>query len=320
MNLGGTDLRPTVNAASAKDVKSYGEITLPNNLKLVSMGEAAEVLRKNSDGSKTWQTYSVDSIYAGDYVKEKIEGGGTPIYFYYSQKHQKQMGNLNINQMLGSTISYCTRHYGPIPYTEDKPLCDVQCSAYIQGGGAVDNISVMGESSFSKEGLVDPQKGSNGAEVMAHEIVHQWWGISRMCMDMNNQNWTAEGVTVYTTYRLMKELYGDDYAQKNYVDVWKAGFKNEKDNFYSRHPEYLDILPEKYVNRLQSQFASINTYSGMALKIYQAAQLIGEDKMDVVLTGLYQKGGTEHPPFITWHDFLNACGITEEELNIDEAI
>ncbi len=218
--------------------------------------------------------------------------------------------------MLENTIAYCTRHYGPLPYTEDKPLCIVQSSAYMQGGGASGNISVMGESSFSKEGLVDPQKGSNGAEVMAHEIVHQWWGISRMCMDMKNQNWTAEGVTVYTTYRLMKELYGDDYAQKNYVDVWKAALKNEKENFYSRHPEYLNILPKKYVNTLQSQFASTNTYSGMASKIYRAAKLVGgEEKMDAILAELYKNGGTEMPSMVTWHDFLKACGVTEGELN-----
>jgi hypothetical protein len=91
-------------------------------------------------------------------------------------------------------------------------------------------------------------------------------------------------------------------------------------NFYVRHPEYADILPEKYIADLQVEFSTIRTHAGMALKIYRAAQLIGGDKMDAVLTGLYQNGGTEHPPFITWHDFLNACGLTEEELNIDEAI
>lgn len=316
VNLAGTDLRPIINAESAKDAKSSGEITLPDNLQLVSMGETAKVLQENSNGTKTWQTHSISSIYAGDYVKVKIEGGGTPIYFYYSQKHQKQMEELKVRQMLENAIPYCTQHYGPLPYKEDKPLCIIQSSAYMQGGGAFGNISVIGESSLSNEGLVDPQKGSNGAEVMAHEIVHQWWGIRRMCMDMNNQSWTAEGVTVYTTYRLMKELYDDDYAQKNYLDVWNAELKNVKDNFYSHHPEYLNILPKKYVNRLQNQFAITNTYSGMASQIYKAAQLVGgEGKMDAILAELYKNGGTEMPPMVTWHDFLNACGLTEEDLN-----
>lgn len=316
VELGDTELRPVVNAEQAKNEKFSGEITLPDNLGMVSVGKTAEVLRENGDGTRTWRTDGISYIFAGDYVRVKIAGGGTPIYFYYSQKHQKQMAELNVSRMLENTVSYCTRHYGPLPYTEDKPLCIIQSSAYMQGGGAKDNISVMGEGSFSKEGLVDPQKGASGAEAMAHEIVHQWWGISRMCMDMKNQNWTAEGVTVYTTYRLMKELYGRDYAQKNYVDVWNAALKNEKDNFYSRHPEYLKILPEKYVNEMQSQFAGTNTYCGMASRIYKAAQLVGgEEKMDSILAGLYKNGGTEMPPIVTWHDFLNACKLTEEDLD-----
>lgn len=229
------------------------------------------------------------------------------------------MEDMNIKQVLENTISYCTLHYGSLPFTADEPLCILQGSAYMQGGGILGNISVMSESSFSKEGLADePQEGTNSEEIKAHEIVHQWWGGSACCMDKENLNWTNEGVTVYTTYRLMKELHGSDYAQKNYVDVWKADLMDEKNNFYNRHPEYLNILPEKYVSNLQSLFATTNTYSGMAFKIYKAAQLVGgEEKMDAILAKLYKNGGTEMPPYITWHDFLNACGLKEEDLNLE---
>ena len=36
--------------------------------------------------------------------------------------------------------------------------------------------------------------------------------------------WSAEGLTVYTTYRIVKELYGEEYAQTHYIDQWKQGW------------------------------------------------------------------------------------------------
>ena len=176
----------------------------------------------------------------------------------------------------------------------------------------------MGETYFSDANLSDKQKGASSAEVLAHEIVHQWWGLSAQCMDMENADWTDEGITVYTTYRMMKEKYGEEYAQKNYVDVWKQAIENQNRSFYNRHPEYLDVLPEKYSVNLRSGNWGTDMYSTMPYKIYKAAQLIGgEEKMDAVLAELYQNGGTQMPPIITYTDFLNACGLSEEALSID---
>ena len=32
-----------------------------------------------------------------------------------------------------------------------------------------------------------------------------------------NSPWSAEGLTCYTTYRIAKQLYGEDYARTHYV-------------------------------------------------------------------------------------------------------
>ena len=46
----------------------------------------------------------------------------------------------------------------------------------MMGGGAADNLSYMGELFFSEDNLKAPSKGASAEEVIAHEIVHQWWG------------------------------------------------------------------------------------------------------------------------------------------------
>ena len=70
---------------------------------------------------------------------------------------------------------------------------------------------------------------------MAHEIIHQWWGLGAMFDDDYEGEWSSEGLTVYTTYRLMKEKYGDEYAKKNYIEVWQKAVEDRNRNFY-RHP------------------------------------------------------------------------------------
>lgn len=32
---------------------------------------------------------------------------------------------------------------------------------------------------------------------------------------------------------------------------------------------------------------------------------------------LFQNGGTEMPPYVTWQDFLGVCNLTEEQLALD---
>jgi len=318
VDLGGPELSPVLNTGAPKETmpEKQREVTLPADFVVISSGASPEVLRQNSDGTKTWKLNST-FLLAGDYTKDDLSGSGMPVSFCYSRNSRKQMQELEVPKLLQGTIAYCAKKYGPLPYASKKqPLVIAEETAYMQGGALIGNVSVMGELIFSPE-LVDPQKGASHAEVLAHEIVHQWWGFSAQCSDEKNPNWTAEGVTVYTTYRLMKELKGEAYAQKNYVDVWNQQHKDLNNNFYLRHPEYLKILPEKYNSVLEGEIAGTNTYSNMALKIYKAAGLVGgEEKMDSILHELYQKSMTTHKP-VTWQDFLNACGLKEAQLNLE---
>ncbi|WP_432401563.1 hypothetical protein [Wukongibacter sp. M2B1] len=319
VELNGIHLRPVINA-SAKGAGVTGEITLSAELELISSGKPAQVIHENSNGTKTWRIDDPNgsiSLFAGDYVKKELSGSETSIYFYYSGKHEKQMENLGIQQILEDTITYCTKRFGPLSHTEAEPFSILETAGHMFGGGSSGNLNIMDESLFSEDGYINSHSGATIADSISTEIIQTWWLQGVMVMDDENLDWTNGGLSVYAAYRMAKEMYGEDYAIENHVEEWKKAWNNMNRNFYVRHPEYADILLEKYIADLQVEFSTIRTHAGMALKIYQAAQLIGEDKMDDVLTELYQNGGTEYPPFITWHDFLNACELTEEELNID---
>ena len=129
--------------------------------------------------------------------------------------------------------------------------------------------------------------------------------------------WSAEGLTVYTTYRMMKEQYGEAYAKQNYVDVWQKQVDDYYQNFYVRHPEYLERLPEQYRADIVNSLSSVRRYCEMPLKILKAEQLVGgEEEMDAILAKLFTRELDPTYPYLTYQDFLSACALTEEDLDL----
>ena len=237
--------------------------------------------------------------------------------FFYSAKHQRVMEECRVNDTLKQVFEYCTDHYGPLSFYGDEGMRLIEIGA-VGGGYAAGGASVMGEDSFSEAGLKDPLKGAGGSEVMAHEIIHQWWGLGNMVEPVSEADpWSAEGLTVYTTYRLMKELHGADYAQKYYVDVWQSRVADYYQDFYVRNPEFLSALPEQYRADIANSQSTVRRYCEMPLKILKAEKLVGgEEAMDQILSGLFTGETNPSYPYLTWQDFLDACNLSEEDLNL----
>ena len=58
-------------------------------------------------------------------------------------------------------------------------------------------------------------------------------------------------------------------------------------------------------------------YCEMPLKILKAEQLVGsESAMDQILRGLFNRELDPAYPYLTYQDFLDACGLTEEALDL----
>ena len=189
----------------------------------------------------------------------------------------------------------------------------------VTGGGYAGNgASTLDELDFTAQNLGNTDKGAAAGEVVIHELVHQWWGLGNMFDQMDQASaWSAEGLTVYTTYRISKELYGQAYAQQNYVDQWQQAVDDYYLNFYVRNPAYLDALPEQYRADIANSLAQVRQYSEMPLKILKAEQLVGgEQAMDEILHRLFNRELDWTYPYLTYQEFLDACGLTEEDLNL----
>ncbi|WP_027624094.1 M1 family aminopeptidase [Clostridium lundense] len=319
IDLSNRELSPILKVEDSKDgTKITGRFTMPAHLVPIVIGDTVKLISKDGN-NKTWLGHNVGNSFnliAGDYVMKKLDSRGVQIEFYYNRKYEDAMKDMSSEKMIKDTIDYCNTKYGKLYNVSGNfPLKILQGTVFYFGGRAYTNFSIMEETVFSDSNLNNKLNGASNAEVLAHEIAHQWMSW-KYIQDKTNKAWTSEGLTVYTTYRIAKEKYGEEYAKKNYVDKWKEGVKNKNSNFYNRHPEYLDILPNKYVAHIKGINDSTDKYQEIPLKIFKAAELVGgEANMDKILAKLYED--IPKTKVITWQNFLDACGLREEELNIE---
>ena len=298
------------------------EITLPASMTAVPFGSSeAEVVSENDDGTRTWRYEDNGAggiLYAGDYVREDIEAGGMTIQFYYGRKHQDVMETAGAVDAVKAVVDYCTEHYGKLSFGSGETLKLIQ-SRVAGGGYATDGASLLDEADFTANNLGDAVKGGGAGEVMIHELVHQWWGLGNMFDTSDSTSpWSAEGLTVYTTYRIVKELYGEAYAQEHYVDQWQRAVDDYYLDFYVRCPEYLERLPESVRLNISNSLSGMRQYCEMPLKILKAEQLVGgEEAMDQILNSLFNRELDPMYPYLTYQEFLDACGLTEEDLSLD---
>ena len=297
------------------------EITLPGSMAVIPFGpEEAERVEAHGDGTVTWR-YESDSpggiLYAGDYIREDIEAGGITIAFYYGRRHQAVMEDARAAEAVQAVVDYCAGHYGPLSFGAGGALKLVQ-SRVAGGGYATEGASLLDEADFTAANLGDAGKGAGAGEVMIHELVHQWWGLGNMFDVLEEDSpWSSEGLTVYTTYRIVKELYGEAYAQEHYVDQWRREVEDYYLNFYVRHPEYLEKLPEEERLTISNSLSQVRQYCEMPLKLLKAEALVGgEEAMDQILYGLFNREIDYTYPYLTYQDFLDACGLTEEDLDL----
>lgn len=125
----------------------------------------------------------------------------------------------------------------------------------------------------------------------------------------------VDGHSLTKTERLLKAQLG--YLPQ-YIDQWKREVDDYYLNFYVRHPKYLDMLPEGERLRISNSLSGMRRYSEMPLKLLKAEQLVGgEEAMDQVLRDLFNREIDPMYPYLTYDEFLSACALTEEDLNLE---
>ncbi len=318
--LQNTDRSPML--ANYISTKANLEVTLPVDLTPFISCKQLTDFTDNGDGTRTYRAVlDVDYIYnfiAGHYVTDKFSSNDYDFRFIYGDIYRSVVEEFDVRQSICDVFNYCTEHYGKPSYIGGGSFTLFQLSSTTSGGYAAEGTSTWLEGAISPNTLSDPNKGTNATETFLHEMIHQWWGgVGMWCED--DGLWSAEGLTVYTTYRIVKEKYGELYAKQYYVDNWKKYVEEQNRNFYNRHPEYLEKLPERYRERLSGLNKIVNQYRRMPLMLLKAEDLLGgEEQMDAVLKQIFSDYNEKRDQYgFTYKEFLDYCGLTEEDLKLD---
>lgn len=302
------------------DNAAVAEITIPDTLTPFLNYTRMTQFVDNGDGTRTWKAKCpkyIRDFMAGYYTIDTFQVNDLTVDFAYGTAYEDIVAKNDIRQTIVDILTYCSEHYGELFSADANHLLLRQESSMFMGGYAIHGVSTWFETVLAPDTLADTDKGASATEVFIHEMIHQWWGgLGLSCA--NEELWSSEGLTVYSTYRLVKEKYGVLYARQYYVDTWKKAVENQNRSFYNRHPEYLTLLPELYQSQIASSNRSINQYYRMPLMILKAEELVGgEDKMDEILRRMYEEQDLFRENEFCFADFLRYCGLTEEDLSFE---
>ncbi len=300
-----------------RQAKSSGFITLPENLTPIM---PSAVLEK-ADGKWHYTSDKVaNSLYAAEYEKESFRAGGIDINFYYFKRHESIVQEIEAVEIIRDAVDFFADVYGELPY-KDKGLSIVELGAELAGGFAKGNTSLVGEVIFLKDGFRpsadNPMpEGGSSADVLVHEIAHQWWGVNTMILPSMGSPWSSEGLTCYSTYLFAKHKYGEAYANKYFIDAWKKEVTRMQNSFYIANPEYAQMLSEDEASNIYMDFNMTTMYSTMSMMLIQAQEALGgETAFSDKLSGFYNAYSSKGP--VHYEDFLSFMNLEPEELNVE---
>ncbi len=199
---------------------------------------------------------------------------GRNIEIYYHPAHKENVGHLFEN--VKKTLDYCELNFSPYPF---KTIRFAEISAFTRGFAATAYPATI----FMTEDMVFHSniKGDKQQDVInelaGHELAHTWWGNKGIVPDVREGcTILTETLAMYTEMMLVKKMYGNNRLIENvrmhtgiYLDG--RGYGTEKALIYS-DPEDRHL-----------------SYSKGTVVMYQLANLIGEEKINLALKNLLQK-------------------------------
>ncbi|MBD2703397.1 ABC transporter permease [Spirosoma sp. BT702] len=261
------------------------------------------LLRTWTAGDRRYVHFKTDTSIGGEYailsgkyrVQEK-EWNGVSIRMYYHPDHA-----LNIDRMLQSvkaSMAYYTEQFGPYPY---RHFTVIERAG--NGGGASADASIIyyGE----QYSLMNPDDGPDGFDlpyyILAHEVAHQWWGLSRLTpANVEGGGVLIEGLAVYSGMQVLEKAYGERHLRR-----------------------YLTYLHSSY--ELPRSLASASLlqanedflyYRKGGLALYALSKYLGKEEVNGALGSLLQKHHSGALPLPTTLDLYQEIQqVTPDSLN-----
>jgi aminopeptidase N len=263
----------------------------------VRVSDTVEMGRRTARFVSENPILSFFSIQSADYQIAKRDANGVELQVYYHTTH-----DTNVERMLtalGSSLDYYRANFGPYQFPHARIVEFPGYASFAQAfaGTMPYSESIGFVADYADEGDIDAV-----TYVVAHEVAHQYWAHQLISANQQGGTILVETMAQYSAMMVMKEMYGEDQMRRF--------LKYELDNYLtSRGSEAIEELP---LEKVENQ--GYIHYRKGAVVMYLLQDRLGEDRVNVMLSGLLDRYRFKGPPYAISTDLVDGfMGLARNE-------
>jgi len=218
-------------------------VTVPAAMIAISNGKLVEVREDKAAGTKTfhWRgevphTSYLISLVVGKFDKHTDDAGGVPIETYVLPGTDAATVARSFEQTAAMIRYY--NEWIAIPYPYEK-YAQTTVEEFLWGG--MENVSAT---TLYTDTLHDEAAAPNFTSegLVAHELVHQWWGDLLTCRDWSHI-WLNESFATFFTNLWYEHRYGrDEYDYRRWEDL-RDSLKEDREDY--RRPIVMPVFVDE---------------------------------------------------------------------------
>ncbi|ABZ83037.1 aminopeptidase, m1 family, putative [Heliomicrobium modesticaldum Ice1] len=273
------------------------QITLPKGYTVGATGQetAPPVVQDGLQTVRFGQAWVHDFAWSADprfrlFTRTVTPQGGRPVEIrLYCQKDHVHTADRQLDAVAAALEGLAA--YGPYPYAV-LTVIDPPADAPGAGGMEYPTLITGGTPSFPGERSAEPDR------LLIHEAAHQYW-YGLVASNEFEEAWLDEGLTTYTEGKILER-----YKADTRIPVRFFGFPLLYSPLRDGCPGLFRAALGPWVPdpiRLDSwKFASeqsyaVSVYNRAALALYSLERLIGEEKMQAILSTYCSRWSFRHP-------------------------
>lgn len=228
------------------------------------------------------------NYFSANYATKIKDHNGVSIEQYYHKGHEYNLQNAEENAQLA--LDYCIHHFGAYPFNHLR-IAEIPGHWEFGGQAMPGTISMVADRFY----LID-NTNPDGFDLVAkrtiHEVAHQWWGMLLRPKIIEGGSILIEGFAKYTEAVVMEKKYGKGA-------LWQLS-ESANRRYFSGRAFASDAEPSLYYSDGENYLSYGKSYTVMlALK-----ELLGEEKVNQVLSQLVEKHRNEVEPTATSLEFI----------------
>jgi hypothetical protein len=318
------------------EVAFQSSLILPENFIPATTGETAEAEAVNNRLKKWTSKFSMQTkpfimVNASpDYNVSSCVVNGKTLELYCSERDKNDAG-FRADEIIASAMVYFTKWYGesPLDFSTLKLV-----ERHINEDVKVADTNII----YIDEFVIRHMKSNNGYEndvgeiySLVSQVCRLWWSDSVLSIREKTRGthgkseifssvfpdnvWGSSQLVEYCTYQYILDTYGKVQA-KHIEDSWKTSVRCVLNNFYYQNPEYLSIVPERFVNEVINEINETRYKKLTPLKILTASRKNGENRMRDKIAVLARKFSETYDPGLIMEalEFTKEIEITKGDL------